>query len=328
MLYLHGIGHCHPKNVVDNAFLESLNIETNDAWILDRVGIRERRTTMSLDYLRETYNKDPREAINNLDNTSAEMIQNAVTICLQRASLTKESIGMVVAGGCSSEFTIPPHACMLAGALGLEVPAFDLNSACSTFVMQLHLLAQMEALPDYVLVLIPESWTRTVDYSDRRTAVLTGDAYVAAIVSRTQPSPFIINNSFVTSDPKGWEKAVTLPGKHFVQEGRAIQKFAIKKTLSIVLRLRETLGMAEEAPYFIGHQANLTMLQSVCRRAEIAEDKHLYNVDQYGNCAAAGAPSVISQNWDKFKNDDAILLAVVGAGLTWGGLTIQVKERS
>ncbi len=66
------------------------------------------------------------------------------------------------------------------------------------------------------------------------------------------------------------------------------------------------------------------MLKSVCAKLNIADEKHLFNVDQYGNCGAAGAPSVLSQNWDLFSVGDRITLVVVGAGLTWGGMTIQI----
>lgn len=78
--------------------------------------------------------------------------------------------------------------------------------------------------------------------------------------------------------------------------------------------------------YFIGHQANLTMLSSVCERLEVPPHRHLYNVDQFGNCGAAGAPGVLSQNWERFVPGDAIALVVVGSGLTWGGIALQVSE--
>ena len=77
---------------------------------------------------------------------------------------------------------------------------------------------------------------------------------------------------------------------------------------------------------YIGHQANLLMLSSVCRMAEIKPENHFYNVDHFGNCGAAGAPVVLSANLDKLKDGDKLILAVVGSGLSWGGALIEVGK--
>jgi 3-oxoacyl-[acyl-carrier-protein] synthase-3 len=116
-------------------------------------------------------------------------------------------------------------------------------------------------------------------------------------------------------------------GGHFTQLGPLVQAFAIRKTIEILKEFRERMG-EDFNPYFIGHQANLTMLESVCTRAEIQPHRHLYNVDQFGNCGGAGAPSVLSQNWDRFSAGDEISVVVVGSGLTWGGIIIQMGEKS
>ena len=79
----------------------------------------------------------------------------------------------------------------------------------------------------------------------------------------------------------------------------------------------------EKIDYFIGHQANLRMLHSVASKLGISEEQHLYNVSHYGNQGAAGAPSVLSMNWDRFKSGDLILISVVGSGLTWGSALLR-----
>jgi 3-oxoacyl-[acyl-carrier-protein] synthase-3 len=162
--------------------------------------------------------------------------------------------------------------------------------------------------------------TRTVDYSDPGTAVLWGDSTSAAIVSTRVPSRTRIVSSTVTSEPAGWNKVTIRAGSHFRQDGAAVQAFAVRKTLETIARLRRSSPGIRDI--FIGHQANRRMLDSVCRRAGVPDSQHLFNVDRFGNGGAAGAPSVLSQNWDEVT-EGTILMALVGSGLTWGGMLIQ-----
>ena len=191
MLYLHSIGHFHPENVIDNAFLEALDIGTNNEWILDRVGIHSRRTVLDLDYIKETRNQDPRAAFEGSQYTNAQTGALAARMAIDRAGLQPSDIGMVIAGGCSPQWSTPSEACLIAGELDLDVPAFDINSACSTFVVQMNFLSRMlpDALPEYVLLVIPDNNTRAVNYDDRAAAVLWGDGSAAAVVSTRVPGP-------------------------------------------------------------------------------------------------------------------------------------------
>lgn len=323
-LYILGAGHFHPENVVDNRFLEELDIGTSDSWILERVGIESRRTVLPLDYIRDTRNTDARAAGRVARYTNAECGARAARVALERAGIAPESVGLVIAGGCSPQYTTPAEACTIAAELGIASPCFDLASACSSFAAQLHFLAGMrtDALPDYVLIVSVENTTRTINYNDRNTAVLWGDGSAAAVVSPRVSGRFRLGASLLRSDPENWKKVVIPSGGHFDQNGPAVQGFAIRKTGECVKDLRATLN--GEDFWFIGHQANLLMLQSVVTRLKIDPDRHLYNVRDYGNCGAAGAPSVLSQNWDRFRRGEQILLAVVGAGLTWGAVTFEV----
>lgn len=329
MLYLHGIGHFHPENTIDNKFLEDLDIGTTNEWILERVGIQERRTVLSLDYLKQTKNKDLRMTDEALIYTNAQTGALAAKVAIDRASLKVSDIGMVISGSCTPQYSCPAEACTIASELGLEVPAMDINSACSSMAAQLDFLNKMnpDSLPEYILVLNPESSTRSIDYSDRSSAVLWGDCTSAMVVSTKTPSKTKIKHSFLTSSPKGWNKVTFKTGSHFKQDGRTVQTFAIKKSLSIIKNMREVIsGEDIDKVLFIGHQANLMMLNSVCRIAEIDKKNHLYNVDKFGNCGAAGAPSVLSQNIELIKPGDQVILGVVGAGLSWGGILLEVDK--
>jgi 3-oxoacyl-[acyl-carrier-protein] synthase-3 len=122
------------------------------------------------------------------------------------------------------------------------------------------------------------------------------------------------------SDPSGWRKVVIPAAGHICQDGGAVQNFAIRKTVATVEELAPHAGGEYS---FIGHQANLMMLQSACTRAGVPDSRHLYNVDRFGNCGAAGAPSVLSERWDAFGAGDRAVVAVVGAGLTWAGMVLE-----
>jgi 3-oxoacyl-[acyl-carrier-protein] synthase-3 len=324
LLDLHAIGHFHPETVLDNQFLTSLDIGVDAKWIEDRVGIIERRTTLPLEYLRQTRNREPRAAAEAAHTTATQMSAGATRMALERAGLEAAQLGMIVSGGCSPEMQIPADASRIANALGIGATCFDLHSACSSFASQIHFLNQMrpEALPDFVLAVSSEAFTHTIDYTDRRQAVLFGDGASAAIVSSRVPAPSVITDTSFGSDPAG-QQYVTIPtGGHFAQEGHAVQTFAIKTTTEVVRSLQASLPPLEtRRQVFIGHQANLRMLENVCKRTGIALTDHYSNVAYYGNAGAAGAPTVLSQNWDELRHT-VIHVAVVGSGLAWGGMRI------
>lgn len=320
-LYLHGLGHFHPENEITNQFLEELDIGTSHEWIEERVGIRSRRTVLPLDYIRETRNVDLAAGIEAAEYTHAETGERAAAMALERAGIGRDQVGMVIAGGCCPDTMSPADACNIAEALEMEVPALDVNSACTSFHAAVHLLSLMrsEALPEFVLLVTPESLTTTVDYNDRSGAVLWGDGTTAAVFSTRVPSRIQVVGSTIHSSPAGADKVVVPHFGHFRQEGRTVQMFAIKKTIRIFRHLEKRFGDPDRAFHFIGHQANLRMLETVCRQCGIDPERHHHNVIDFGNTAAAGAPGVVSMNWERWSEGDDIALIGVGSGLTWSG---------
>ena len=327
-LYIHGMGHFHPDNIIDNAFLEELDIGTNESWILERVGIHTRHTVLPLDYIRQTKNQDPRQAQEAAELDSRQTAAAAADMALARAGIRRDQIGMVIAGGCYPDMAIPSEAARIAGFMGIDAPGIDINSACSTFGAQMHFLSSMSGLPRYVLVVNPENTTTAVNYADRSTAVLWGDGTSAAVVSIEEPSRLRVRDTSIASDSARWD-AVCIPRfGHFHQDGNAVQRFAIKTTLSCARALRasaqERASTHGGVLRFIGHQANLLMLQSVASRLDLADGAHWYNVNEFGNTGAAGGPCVLSQHWDELGDGDSVIMVVVGSGLTWSSLCIDV----
>lgn len=319
-LHLHALGHAHPATVLDNAFLESLDIGTDDAWIVSRTGIRTRRTVLPLDYLRHTRNLDPREAAEAALEDQASLGARAARMALERAGLRPSDIGLVLAGSSAPDTPSPAIACQVARALGLEVPAFDLASACTSFLAQLHFAAHLlpEALAPFALLVVPETITCTVRYDDRRAAVLWGDGAAAAVVSRVEPGRVRVDLTAFGSAPSGAELVRIPRAGHFEQHGSAVQRFAIRRTLELLDELHRHGLSRSPTLRFVGHQANLRMLEAVCRGAGIAPDRHLTNVAEFGNTGAAGAPAALSAAWENLAPDDEVALVAVGAGLSFG----------
>jgi len=326
MLYLHGLGHFHPENTITNKFLEEMDIGTSQEWIMERVGIETRRTILPLEYLKETKNADQRATCDVRLYSNAQMGAAAAKMAIERAGIKAEDIGLVISGSSAPEFLTPSEAATVACELGIDVPCFDLNNACTTFGVQMHFLDMMkpEKLPSYVLVLNIEGITPSIDFSDRRAAVLFGDASAAAVVSATLPSGKIFLGSDVSAKPSCWDKIQVERWRFFVQDGRAVQGFAIRKTTDGLKNIIESVQNDLSHLFFIGHQANLGVLETACERSGIAPDHHWHNVTSFGNVGCAGAPSVLSQHWDDLRPGDCVAMCLVGGGLTWTQMALQV----
>ena len=327
-LNLLGLGHFHPENEITNQFLEDLDIGTNDEWILERTGIHSRRTALPLDYIRETRNKDPRAALEAATISNAETGARAAEMALARAGVLASDVGLLIGGGCAPNTVSPAEACNIAAILGVEAASLDLNSACSSFIAGIYMLSLMDPakLPPIVLLVTAEPMTGTVDYTDRSSAVLWGDGALAAVLSTKESGRAALLGQTLKSDPAGNEKVVIPRLGHFRQEGRTVQTFAIRKTSDLYLSMRESLREDDRNFHFVGHQANLRMLESVCKRCEISDDRHHSNCEFFGNTAGASSGSVISQNWDKWTASDDISVVGVGSGLTWGSYLMRFNE--
>ncbi len=319
MLYLHGMGHCHPPNIISNAFITDLDIGSDDQWIMERVGIKTRRTSLSLDYIKTTKNKDPRAASEASLISRSEVAGKAARLAIERAGISSDDIGWVISGTSTPELTIPAESATIAAELNLDVPCLDINSACSTFLVQLAFISRMkpEETPDYILVVNPENYTHVVDYSDRSVVPIFGDGCSASVISATIRSNKQFDSFCHDSKPSSWSRIQIPQSGHFNQDGRAVQGFAIRTATRGLNSLIKSCEAETDTMKFIGHQANKLMLDHVSDRCGISSDNHWHNVMDFGNTGASSAPSVLSQNWERLRTGDHIAMVVVGAGLTW-----------
>jgi 3-oxoacyl-[acyl-carrier-protein] synthase-3 len=224
--------------------------------------------------------------------------------------------------------TSPAEACNIGRLMELEVPAFDVNSACTSLYVQLYLLSMMQPdkLPDYVLLVASDALTKAVDYSDRSAAVLWGDGAAAAVISTRNPSRAQVLGTTMESSPAGNDKVIVPRFGHFHQEGRTVQTFGIKRMTRLLHSTQSRFGGSDRNFNFVGHQANHRMLESVCKQCNIPPESHFSNVEWFGNTASAGSPSVISMHWEKWCSNDDVAVVGVGSGLTWSSYLIRFGE--
>jgi len=172
-----------------------------------------------------------------------------------------------------------------------------------------------------------ERYSTRLDFKDRKSCILFGDSAAASILEVSDDAPGLeVMDTIVHSTPSGFNQVKIPDGGHFDQNGAAVQKFAVTKTLEVTHEILERNKLKiKDITWFIAHQANLRMLTYAAEHLGVPPSRHLYNVDVRGNQGGAGAPTVLSSNWERFKRGDLIVVPVVGSGLTWGAALFKVS---
>ncbi len=316
MLYLHGIGHFHPENVITNRFLEELGIGTDEAWILERVGIRERRTVLSLDYIRQTKNHDPRAAHEASLYRNAETAAAAARMALGRAGLRPGDIGPGHFGVLRPRTTSTPGGGGYGGGgTGDRRPCLDVNSACTTFGMQIDLLNRMAADQTSAFRAHRPAGRDHPRHRFQRpsSAVLFGDGSTAAVLSASVKARAAFVESGCGTNAAAWEKVtipfacpfppgrpcrpgVRHPPDDGVPPGPQSRAMADARAVSVSSATRRTWGRS-------GPSANGRGSRS---------EQHWHNVVDFGNTGCAGAPAVLSEHWDELSPGDRVAICLVG----------------
>lgn len=320
MLSILGMGHAHPDTAIDNQFLEDLDIGSNAQWIVDKIGIRTRLSTLPLDYIRETRNADPRMAIEVASSSPTDLGVKAAQMALKKCGVGPEQVGMVIANCCAPNQMVPAEAQRIAERLAIHGKSFDVFTACPAFALHLDFLSRFkeERLPEFVLCVSTAALTQHVNYNDRSDGAIWGDGAAAWIVSARNPGKLKILDTYFACDPTRSQAVVVDTFGHFHQDGRAVRDFSVRQTVRLVKRMEHAFGLDWERDIFIGHQANRTMLEQITNNRAIPDSNHWHNVADMGNQAGAGAPAVLSMGWDRITSGQKIAVAVVGAGLSWG----------
>jgi 3-oxoacyl-[acyl-carrier-protein] synthase-3 len=320
------MGASHPDTVIDNKFLEDLDIGTNAQWIEEKIGVITRVTTLPIDYIKSTRNQDPMMGREVASMSPTDMGVKAAEEALRNAGISARQVGMVIVNCCTPRDTMPGEAARIAERLDCPGVAFDVYTACPAFALHIDFLRNYneDTLPEFVLCISTAAMTQHVNYNDRSDGAIWGDGAAAWIVSARHKGRLEMVDSTYTADPSRCEAVVVDTFRHFRQDGRAVRDFSVRQTVRLIKALETQYPIDWSRDIFIGHQANRTMLEQITNNREIPPTNHWHNVTYLGNQAGAGAPAVLSAHWNQLQSGQHIVVAVVGAGLSWGSILMRV----
>ena len=313
-----GTGSAVPEQIVTNEDL-SKKVETSDEWISSRAGIKERRVAKE-------------------ENTTSLAIL-AGKRALENAGVTAEEIEVIIVATCTPDYFFPNTACQVQEAIGAKhAVAFDLSAACSGFLFALS-TAQAYikgGIYQKALIIGAETMSKMIDWSDRSTCVLFGDGAGAAVVSAEETGVLDLVKksngagkgvlSCKARETRNLLNHESETKEYLYMEGQPVFKFAVKTVPECVEEvLKKAEVRKEEIRYYILHQANSRIIQSVAKRLKEPEEKFPMNLSLYGNTSAASIPILLDEmNRNGMLNrGDKLVLSGFGAGLTWGAVLLE-----
>ncbi|MCS6894032.1 MAG: hypothetical protein NZO16_05660 [Deltaproteobacteria bacterium] len=327
MLSVVGVGHSYGDVVIDNSFIEGLNIGTSADWILEKIGISCRRVTLPLNYIVEERNQDPSKAIKVRTKSWLDLAEEAIKMALKRASLDIESINLAIIDCVTPDTFYPAPSKVLQDRLNASGIFIDVTTACPAVALHSHFvnLMNFDNLPEYILCVTSATVSQTVDYNDRADGAIWGDGAAAMILSKSNSGKLRVLHTSFDADTTRADSVIIERFGHFRQDGRGVRNFSVRQTVRMIKEIREKFNLDFNKDIFIGHQANNTMLDQIAEACDIPDSNHWRNVKFCGNQAAAGALASLSEKWDLIQPSQRILIAVLGAGLTWGTLLLEAN---
>lgn len=327
------MGWALPETVIDNEFLhKEVGLKKGPDWCMSRLGIRERRSVLSRDYIKSTKNADFTAAITHAKSRGETPVTLAVRAAQQALSKTgvkPSQIGLVL---CNSDIPfdpVPSCANYVAKALGIgSGPHADLNTACSSFARHMKHLSDLrdDAWPEFALTIQTACYTTRTDYSEGSIdGYIWGDGAAAQLCSMKHPGRLKIEPMVFESASEGATDVLVDGTKHFWQDGAKVREFSIRKTVETFEAVAAAKKLYADEVYTVTHQANKVMMDSILGHLGLPEERHIHNVETQGNIAAGGMPSAVAQRLDKLHKGDKIVYAVLGAGLAWGGGLMEVQ---
>ena len=315
-----GTGSVLPPRRVSNADLVAelaeRGVETSDAWIQERTGIRAR------------YFAAPDVATSDLGTAAARR-------ALEAAGMAAEQIDLIIVATSTPDMVFPSTACLVQQKLGIQGgAAFDLQAVCAGFVYALSVADSMirTGLATRALVIGAEVFSRLLDFNDRTTCVLFGDG-AGAVVLEASDRPGILASELhadgrhvdILCTP-GAVSGGRVIGDAFVKmDGQAVFKLAVKVLDEVARSVLAKAGRAETAiDWFIPHQANIRIMQSTAKKLKVPMDKVIVTVDEHGNTSAASVPLALDHavRSGKVQRRHTVLLEGVGGGFTWGAVLL------
>jgi len=321
--HITGWGMAVPDRIMTNDDIAKL-VDTNDEWIRNRTGIRERR-------------------IAGPEDTTGSLATRAALRALDAANLDPREVDLIIVATSSPEHLFPSTASIVQDNIGaVDCGAFDLLAACTGFIYGVSMAADAikSGAIKNAIVIGAETLSRLVNWSDRGTCILFGDGAGAFVLQRSQEAGGVMA-SILRSDGSGAD-LLSIPAggssfpasnhtldneMHYIQmNGREVYRFATRvmarATMQVVSRAK--LDM-EDIDLIIPHQANLRIIDAAARGLKLPMEKFMVNVDRYGNTSAASIPIATVEAFEqgRMQKGDNLVMVGFGAGLTWGALALQ-----
>ncbi|HET9590878.1 MAG TPA: beta-ketoacyl-ACP synthase III [Anaerolineales bacterium] len=325
MPYAHitGWGMSVPDPVLTNDDLSKM-VDTNDTWIRERTGIRERRIARDNEF------------------PSTLGVQASMK-ALKVANLRPTDLDLIICTSSSPEYIFPATACLIQDQLGAtKAGAFDLLAACTGFIFAMNMAAQAirSGSIKNALVVGSETLSRFIDWKDRNTCILFGDG-AGAFVLQASETPGGVLSAVMHSDGSGSD-SLSLPGggarfpateqtvhdrKHYIQmDGKEVFRFATRVMASATQEALDAAGLhVDEIRWIIPHQANMRIIEAAARGLKLPMDRFIVNLERYGNTSTASIPIAMVEAIEcgKIKPGEKLVMVGFGAGLTWGALAAE-----
>lgn len=327
-----GLGFYVPEQVVTNDDLAK-RMDTNDAWITERTGIRERRHIKPGD-----------------GNSTSVMGVKAARIAIERAGISKDDIDMIIFATLSPDMYFPGGGVEVQELMEMPtIPALDIRNQCSGFVYGLSVADQYikTGMCEHILLIGSENHSGGLDFTTRGRAVsvIFGDGAGAAVISRNKGEESGILSTHLHSEGKHKnELALQGPSTRYwvpqimkddpqedipyypYMNGQFVFKHAVTRFAEVIHEGLEANGLSvNDIDLLIPHQANLRISQFIQKKFRLSDDQVYNNIQRYGNTTAASIPIALTEAWEagKVKRGDLVVLAAFGSGFTWGSAIIR-----
>ena len=319
---IRGIETSLPEYILTNSELEKL-VDTTDEWILTRTGISERRILKG-------------EGLG-----TSDMGSDAVRKLLKKTGTSPEEIDLLICATVTPDMQFPATANIICDKTGIKNAfSFDLNAACSGFIYALTTASKYieSGLYKKVIVVGADKMSSIVDYTDRSTCIIFGDAAGAVLLEPNDQGFGILDSKF-QADGSGRVHLHQKAGgsvkpsshetvdarEHFVyQEGQAVFKFAVSKMADVSVEIMERNNLtSNDISWLVPHQANLRIIEATARRMGISKDQVMINIYRYGNTTNGTIPLCLWEWENQLKKGDKIILSAFGGGFTWGSIYLK-----
>lgn len=312
------VGMYVPEKILDNKYFESI-VDTNDEWIQTRTGIKERRVIQN--------------------GATSDLATKAALDLMKSYKISADEIDLIIVATVTPDMFFPATACLVQENIGAKNAwGFDLSAACSGFLFALQTGCSHIESGRYkkVLVIGADKMSSIVDYTDRNTCILFGDAASAVLLEPSEDISLGVQNSILRVDGSGKNALYMLGGgslnpashesvnnkMHYIyQDGKAVFKVAVKGMADVSAELMQLSNLkSEDIAYLVPHQANLRIIDATAKRMGIGSEKVMINIDKYGNTTAATIPLCLTEycRFGKIKKGDNLILSAFGAGYTFG----------